>query len=292
MKKIHFLYIIMMMGVSLGLHAQVLHWDTAGVNIGGKATIMLGDQLNVVVTSANHQYPSAKELTQNDILILSQNLDSVNQNMVYLATCFEEGEHMLGIGEDSIVLIVNDVPDVDTTKAEIKDIANIMREPFTFWEIFRWVLFAVGIAVLVWIIVFMVRKIKRKEPIITLPKPAPLPPHAVALEELELLRRKELWQAGRIKEYHTELTEILRRYMQQRFNIDSFEMTSDQTLDAFEECCRGKNESHELLRQVFRMADMVKFAKAEPQGYEHDLAMKNAKSFVEATVPEPEEKKD
>jgi len=287
-----FLYIIMLLGVSLGLQAQVLHWDTAGVNIGGKATIMLGDQLNVVVSSDNQQFPSSNDLSQNDILILSQHLDSVSHSMVYVATCFEEGEHMLGVGEDSIVLIVNDVPDVDTTKAEIKDIARIMREPYTFWEIFRWFLLAFGVAALVWLIMFIVKKIKRKEPIITLPKPAPLPPHVAALNELELLRKKELWQVGRIKEYHTELTDILRHYLQERFAIDSFEMTSGQTLDAYEESCHGRNESYELLRQVLRSADMVKFAKAEPQGYEHDLSMKNAKAFVESTTPEPQEKKD
>ena len=283
------LTLILSLLMATAIHAQSLHWDTAGVDLGAEATLTIGDQLNLVL-QADH-YPSPQELSQNDILLLSQCYDTAAGQMVYVATCFEEGEHRLGLGADSILLIVNDVPNVDTSKADIKDIANIMKEPLTFWEIFRWVLLVLGVALIAWGAVFVSRKVKKREPLITLPKAPPLPPDTVALNDLETLRQKELWQHGRAKEYHTELTDILRRYLCDQFGIDSLEMTSDQTLDAYESLRPQRDESHEMLRTVLRTADMVKFAKAEPQPHEHELSLKNARTFVETTRPASTEDK-
>lgn len=275
MKRI-FLILILLTGLA---QAQSLHWDTAGVDLGSEATILLGDQLNLVL--AGPQLPSPQELSQNDILLLSLHIDTATGVGTYVATSFEEGTHRIGLGEDSLTLIVEDVPNVDTTKADIKEIAPLLREPHTFWEIFRWVLLAVIVCLMIWAVIYILRKRKLNQPIIELPKAAPLPPNEVALNELEALRLRELWQKGMVKEYHTELTDILRRYLKERHGIESQEMTSDQTLDAYAET-HPNEESLSLLRSILRTADMVKFAKAAPLPHEHDRSLQQAKEFVQS----------
>lgn len=293
----------------LGLRAQTVeaHWDTAGVNIGKKTTITLGDQLDLVIAVSHSSlpqvvFPTAQELNRNDLVVVDQYLDTVKEKNASftlrqhtIVTSFEEGTHSTGVFQlqvgsngqlmpmvcaDSLIVVVNDVANVDTTKLDIKDIEGLMREPYTFWEIFRWVLLALIVAALVWGGIYVARKIKKREPIITLPQAPPVPAHQQALEGLETLRQKGLWQAGRVKEYHTELTDIIRRYLHDEYAIDSAEMTSDQTLDAYQESKAFDSENHDRLRHILRTADMVKFAKAEPQPFEHDQSMNDAVAFV------------
>lgn len=251
--------------------------------------IMIGDQLTL--TSYGPQFPTMESLAQGDIQPVRQWFDTVadaqGKNTVCqktLLTIFEEGEHWLKLGDhDSVLITVDDVPNVDTASLEIRDIAPVMKEPYTFWELFRWVLVALGVVAVVWAIVYVAKKISKKEPIIVLPKAPPTPPDQQALADLESLRQRQLWQQGKVKEYHTDLTDILRQYLFKTFGINSIEMTTDQTLAAFDNCHSCNADSRTLLRSILQTADMVKFAKSTPQPYEHDRSMDNARQFVTTT---------
>ncbi|MBQ6069174.1 MAG: hypothetical protein IJK84_06695 [Bacteroidales bacterium] len=250
-------------------------------------TIMLGDQTVLAIEPAT-LYPSMEELSNNDIVAVSQWIDSSNGNYCTALTSFEEGEHWLHIGLDSVMITVKDVPNVDTTNTNIRDIANIMRQPYTFGEIAKVVGIVLGILALIAAIVFVVIRLKRHKPLISIPQAPPLPADVRALNALETLRQQQLWQQGQVKEYHTQLTDIVRNYLEETYSIPSTEMTSDQTLDAFRGCSACTEESSSLLQQMLQTADMVKFAKSQPQPYQHDLSMTQAVSFVKLTAPQPE----
>ena len=251
-------------------------------------TIMLGDQTVLSIEPAT-LYPTLEELTNNDIVAVSQWTDSTNGNFCTALTSFEEGEHWLHIGLDSVLITVKDVPNVDTTNTNIRDIANILRQPYTFGEIAKVVGIVLGILALVAAIIFVVIRLKRHKPIISIPQAPPLPADVRALNALEELRQQQLWQQGRVKEYHTQLTDIVRNYLEETYNIPSTEMTSDQTLDAFRGCAAHTEESSSILQQMLQTADMVKFAKSQPQPYQHDLSMTQAVNFVKLTAPKHEE---
>ncbi|MBP9990905.1 MAG: hypothetical protein KBT45_05705 [Bacteroidales bacterium] len=276
MKRI-LLCIIVLCGVS-GLSAQNFSLD--------RDSILIGDQVTLSVYGPN--FPTLDELNQGNIVALQQWLDTTNENNKQIIvqkttlTCFEIGLHWLKLGNDSIQLTVNDVPNVDTTKADIRDISPIMKEPYTFWEIFRWILLAIVVAALIFGICYIVKRKKANQPIISIPKAPPLPADQKALNDLEALRLKQLWQQGRIKEYHTELTDIVRNYLEKRYGIASTEMTSDQTIEQFNNVHRNTTDSNAsaLLADILQTADMVKFAKSEPLPYEHDRSMNNATEFI------------
>ena len=171
---------------------------------------------------------------------------------------------------------------VDTTK-EIKDIAPLIEVKYD-WK--NALLIAAGILLIAIAAWFLYKKFKKeKETIIVAPDKLK-PSHELALEELEQLRLAGLWQQGRIKEYYTELTDILRRYISTRWNINAMELTSDEILSAGFVKLLG-NEDRARLQFILNTADLVKFAKALPIAADHENCMLNAVEFVKASIPQP-----
>lgn len=267
--------------LSISVQAQVkASFDSVSILIGSQTTLTI---------SGTSQYPTTEELSQDGLVALEQWYDTIDGNILQRTTItsFDEGDHFLRYTpDDSLLLTVNDVANVDTTSLDIKDIAGLMEEPYTFWEIFRWILLAMGIAALIaggiWLARYIIRKRRENQPIIPMPKAPQKPADQRALDALEALRTKQLWQQGKLKEYHTDLTDILRQFLEECYAIPSTEMTSDQTLDAFESTRTCTTESKEILRRILLTADMVKFAKSEPLPHEHDRSMSDAKAFVMA----------
>ena len=245
-------------------------------------TIMLGDQ-TVLAVEKGPMYPSLDDLTNHDVVAVRQWMDTADGTLYTALTSFEEGEHWLHIGADSVLLTVNDVPGVDTTSTNIRDIAGIMSQPYTFGEIARVVLFVWLFWAVVAAAILIYLRIKRRKPLISLPQAPPLPPDTRALQRLEELRQQQLWQQGKVKEYYTELTDTVRVYLEEACGIQSTEMTTDQTLDAFHSSPASGSETEASLRQILQAADMVKFAKLQPQPYQHDLALGQAIDFIKTT---------
>lgn len=264
-------------------------------------TIVLGDQTTLSIQRAL-TYPSTEQLTQNGIVALGQEFDTAQNMQLTTLTSFEPGVHYVKLGpDDSLQLTVLDV-DVDTTTAEIRDIAPIEKVPYTFWEIFRWVLLALGIialAALGWWLWKKWKSGKVADWFANVPVDTRTPEER-ALDRLEELRQRQLWQAGKAKEYHTELTDAVRTFIEEATGIHATEMTSDETVEAVE---NGKwKVGSGLLRNIFTTADLVKFAKSEPLPHEHDRSMSEAVQFVkelwqavkpaESAAPERKEGED
>lgn len=244
--------------------------------------VTIGDQVTLSISGVEN-YRTLEELNQNDVVALKQWEDTVKHIQYTTLTSFDEGDHSIMLGaEDSLVLVVNDVEGVDTVNVQIKDIAPIIKVRYTFWEIFRWILLGLAIVALIVAIVFVVKRLKAHKPIIELHPEPVIPPDERALKSLEELRRKELWQAGKVKEYYTDLTDIVRNYLEEAWNINSTDMTSDETLEAYHDSRAYDETCESKLRQMLRTADMVKFAKGEPLPNEHTQAMSHAVEFVDA----------
>ena len=242
-------------------------------------TILLGDQTTLTVRHARN-YPSTDMLTRGGIVALGQQFDTAANTQTTVLTSFEPGERYVRLGpDDSLRLVVLDV-EVDTSaNAEIRDIADIERVPYTFWEVFRWVLLALAVLAvgfLAWWLYTHRRKIQEvlgtAEPVDT------RTPEQRALDTLEALRNQKLWQSGKVKEYHTELTDAVRRFIEESTTIRATDMTSDETVEEIENLKLRIETS--LLEDIFRTADLVKFAKSEPLPHEHDRSMANAVAFV------------
>ena len=89
-----------------------------------------------------------------------------------------------------------------------------------------------------------------------------------------------MWQSGRVKEYHTELTDTVRTFIEEATGIRATDMTSDETIEEMES--KKWTVDNSLLRDIFTTADLVKFAKSEPLPHEHDRSMSEATEFVKS----------
>lgn len=172
---------------------------------------------------------------------------------------------------------------VDTTK-EIKDLKPLMEPPFDWRDYIAHLIIAILLIAAAAGIYFYIRKRRNRPAVINQPEPPSRPPHEIALEALSLLDKEKLWQQGYFKEYHIRLSDILRLYIEQRFELPALESTTDETLDRM----RGnilKQEEKSRLANILHLADLVKFAKVVPIGSENEQSMDNAKLFIHATKP-------
>lgn len=180
-------------------------------------------------------------------------------------------------------------PIVDTTLG-IKDIRGIFE--VTKKELFKeytarygfilWILLgAAALAVGLW---FLVRYIKRRnagKPLFIPRKPS-IPPVDRALASLKALKEKQLWQKGAVKEYYTELTDILRLYLKEALEIAAVEMTNDELCDALDDCARIEAPARGGLKEVLQRSTLVKFAKSEPAPDENETSFDKVEEFLKA----------
>jgi len=117
--------------------------------------------------------------------------------------------------------------------------------------------------------------------------PKPVPPYEKAIAQLNNLRVRQLCEKGREKEYYTELTEILRQYLDGRFGINAMEMTTSQIKRAVYATVPEKSASA-MMNDILEVADYVKFARLRPLPEDNARAFNQAMAFVENTRPEPE----
>jgi hypothetical protein len=168
------------------------------------------------------------------------------------------------------------------TSAKIYDIAAPYRAPLTLGEILPWILLSLLVSAIIWLIVKLIRKFKRVKkddivPVITEPA------HVIAFRELEKLKNEKLWQTGETKKYYIRLTEIVRQYLENRFGVNSLELTTSETLEALVKTGFKKDESFNKLRSVLTGADLVKFAKYKPDPAENESVFSNSYDFVSVT---------
>jgi hypothetical protein len=175
--------------------------------------------------------------------------------------------------------------EVDTTRA-IRDIRGPIQAPITFAELAPYLagLAIIGLIIgLIWYYLWRKRMNKPLFPVITR---SVGPPWQIALQSLTLLQEKKLWQSGKVKEYYSELTDILRQYLHQQFGIEAMEMTTSEILVSYDSAGL-QADSRQIIENILVQADYAKFAKAIPQKSENELSMTSAIQFIEATKPIP-----
>jgi hypothetical protein len=106
-----------------------------------------------------------------------------------------------------------------------------------------------------------------------------VPAHVIALNKLKELRDKKLWQQDEIKQYYIELSDVLREYLEKRYEVKTHEKTTDEIFDGLKRKSIT-NENRNKLKQLLVLSDLVKFAKERPLPRENDESMENAMGFV------------
>ena len=181
--------------------------------------------------------------------------------------------------------------EIDTTQNAITDIKPVYKAPIWWWGILRWVLLALAIAGLGVGSYYLYKYIQKRrlmregdyvEPEVIRPA------EEVALEKLDKIKEEKIWQQGRQKDYHTELTDVVREYIAGRFGISSQEQTSSEILTDIQPVLKDRKDLYSSLKKMLSLADLVKFAKWNPLPDENEQSLRSAYEFVRETTPEEE----
>jgi hypothetical protein len=228
--------------------------------------------------------------------------DRIQLKFDYLVTSFDSALYLLPpfkvilntdtVYSNELALKVSTIP-VNTESKQFYDIKEVIKPRFVLADylLIALVIFAILIAIviIIFVVYFLITQktltpFKKEEP--------PLPPHIRALRQLDAIKMQKLWQQGRVKEYHSEITDTLRRYIEERFGIGAMEMTSGEILETIRRYSDA-DISYDNLKQILILADFVKFAKYNPLPDENELSLMNAYLFVNNTQKEeiPEEEK-
>ncbi len=173
---------------------------------------------------------------------------------------------------------------IDTTSNQIADIKQVFTPKFYWIDVLKKALIVLAIITILFVLFFIIRRLIQKKPVFTTSTPAPvLPSYEVAIAKLDKIKQQKLWQQNRSKEYHTELTDVIREYIERTFDIPCMEMTSEEILEHLNHLKFETKSAYLALLQILRLADLVKFAKWSPATDEHELSLNNAYLFVNQT---------
>lgn len=181
---------------------------------------------------------------------------------------------------EPLLFVVQTIP-VDTTLA-IKAIKGPIDPAWSIYEVQKELLIGLIVLLAVILTLYFLKRKKKIEVIqeVTVNK---RPAHEIAIEVLNDLRVQKLWQQGRVKEYHIVISDTIRTYIENRFNVGAMEMTSDEILKSLRFIITDNNLKLKL-SNVLILSDMVKFAKEQPLPNENELSWENAIDFVKHTA--------
>ena len=274
-------------------------------------TILIGQQFNLKLELTHPRNQSISWIDIPDTLgkleiVSKSKIDTLpgdgallTRRQILTFTCFDTGYYVIPpflfayrqspdtttlLAETRPLLVtVNTIP-VDTTKA-IRDIKGPVEVPWTLSDFLPYIGAVILAALLIWLILYLRRKFK-KEKIIAAPVIPSRPAHEIALEELKKLEAEKIWQQGDFKQYHTRLTDIIRAYIENRWQLPAMEQTTDEILDSFTTGMLPV-ELYEKMRLMLQTADLVKFAKLQPVAYENEQSMAFAYEMVTLTAKTP-----
>jgi hypothetical protein len=304
------LILFAILGDGLGSQAQVqvsARTDTNRIRIGEQVKLILSATLpdkgtgNVVFPQLPDSFTHWEVVSRTGLDTSAANGNKVLQQTLVL-TSFDSGSwnlpalkfDVLSNGAvtdsaftDSLLIDVGTV-EVDTTKA-FKPIKAVRSVPWSFWD--YWLYFAIGISgILIGIGLFVYFRSRPQKEVLKPAAPA-VPPYEVALLALRQLKEEKLWQQGDVKQYYTRITDILRAYFEQQFNIPALEQTSEELLQHIKPVTI-LNQQRDKLRDLLTVADLAKFAKLTPTPEEHERALSQAFEIVEWTKPAVEKAKE
>jgi len=305
----HFLPTLIILLCSIQLKAQEV---SAVID---RDTIKIGEQIKYTITAKVEPedvivFPEGQTFTPLEMVeafkIDTTQLEPLKiLSKTYALTKFDSGSYLIGqqtlklnddfLQTDSIRIKVNDVA-VDTTKQKLFPIKTYIdiEKPFEIsswvWWIILGILAIVGIA-------YAILKFKNKKD----KKKRRIPPYQKALQSLQELDNSKLIENRNLKEYYSQLTEISRRYLEEKVEIRALEYTSNELVYELEQRrqTQNLNINEELIadfKKVLQRADLAKFAKSAPDVITAKSDRKNIETFtnsMQTAIPEPteEEKK-
>ncbi len=268
-----------------------------------KNNILIGEQFQYKVETSmpDNSYSlswfSVPDSFGNFVVVSKKKIDSVVANgtlqfsQVLTLTSFDSGRQMIpplnlsadplagdttyNLFTDSIAINVSFSP-LDSVKTfhDIKSIIEVKRE-IPLWV---WLLIGLGVLIILFLIIFLFKIFKKKKEIPGLFN-TKLSPFDEAMQSLGELEKEQQLQKNEVKEYHTRLTAIYKRYITRKTNFNKLHLTSDELLMDLDAYNLDKEQVSSFANSL-RMSNAVKFAKYIPPQNESEKCLDEVKEMI------------
>lgn len=269
--------------------------------------IMIGEQtvLNLKVTldaNLNAILPTFQDSIVKGVDVLSQSpIDTsfVNEGKKmtlsrnYIITSFDSALYRIppievmvdtiAYKSNPIALKVNTIPLTDEDLENIFGAKDVLSPPFIWKDWIKEIVMTLLLFPSIGLIAFLIIRLLDNKPIIRKVKvEKKLPAHTLAMQEIERIKQEKSFHTDNdVKKYYTELTDIIREYIKDRFSFNAQEMTSAEIIEQLKNS-DDKTAISEL-RDLLQISDLVKFAKYYPDMRENDVNLMKAVEFINVT---------
>jgi len=258
--------------------------------------IRIGEQFQLKISVDETQNVIIPKIQLKGLEVIdSTRIDTIKNSLIrrYILTGFDSGAFYIPQQQifvknqafltDSLLINIATIA-IDTTKVKKFPIKSIKKEPYTFddFRIYIYLILAILAIIGFWIYWFVIRKRKETE---DAPTYRTLPPFEEAILRLNELDEKLLWQNNKIKEYYSELTEIVRGYIERELKVPALENTTDEVLAMIKDfknadSIETSKETIKKLKDLLQEADLVKFAKSKPLAIEIEDDRRDAEFII------------
>ncbi|MEI6890752.1 MAG: hypothetical protein V5783_01155 [Pontiella sp.] len=267
-----------------------------------RENILIGERAELIVTAF---YPTNGTLVlpeigrKKDVILLARDWthvpreDGLTQSETrYALTSFRLGEHPISTGMISCavgellfstnfpavnLLVGTSLSDADSTT--LADIKGMQKLP---GRIPKWIWIGLGSALAAVAIGLITSKLLKNRKTL-LPSAPSIPPHVLAFQALETLQHRGLLEQNECNPFYTELSLILRTYLEGRFCLHAPDETTEEFVEEMSRSPELDGSQKGILQEFMRQADIVKFAKGHPDRSTMELAFSTTKQFVEET---------
>lgn len=258
-----------------------IQWPSIGDTITGKIEVV---GVSAIDTTLPDKTNSTKIFQHQQILV------SVYDSGYYAVPPFKfiiNNDTLNPLYTNPLFLEVHTVP-TDSSATKLKDIKPPFEEKFNWKWYLSYIYWGIGALIfLIIVIIITIYYTRKQNRVVAEPEKPKIPPHITALEALEKIKEQQIWKEGKVKEYYSSISETIRAYIENRFNVNALESTTDEIMTAFRSQVVDR-ESKDKLQQLLMLSDLVKFAKMFPIEDEHNFTLQNAFDFVNVTKREEE----
>ena len=275
-------YIVLILLISKLAFSQTAILDTNSILIGQQTNLTITNELN-----KTDFWPILDSIIPNEIEIINaSNIDTTDNllSQQFIITSWDSGSYYISpikfskISQSSGILL-NVFSVKINTEETLNDIKGPIDEPIGWNDIWPWLSAFILLLFLIYLIKKYLLKEKKKDLIIK--EEIQIAADITALEQLVKLENSKIWQKGNVKEYYSRLSEIIRRYTEDRFNFNALEITTEEIINELKEHIDDQQLYN--LKLLLQRADLAKFAKSKPIDTENSESMSVSKQFISLT---------
>ena len=253
--------------------------------------IFVGQQTEIKISNNiknSELWPNFNDTLVKGLEIVQSDFDTLSEEIIQkiIITSWDSGSYYIppvkfSATSKSNALIINVLSlDIDAN-SELKDIKGPLDDNIGWSDIWPWLV----LALLILLSIFIYKKyFNKKKKTVVVKKNIQTPAHVLALNALKKLENKKLIDKKDIKEYYSSISEIIRRYIENRFNFPALELTTYEILNIITAII--KKEESISLKNILEISDLVKFAKKIPDQNENIKNLNLATDFVKKTKKE------